>query len=579
MRLGSRRILWGCNCLLLVAIAMVFRPLRSWIDQTIIARSISPNLSVQEIHLHPNRLEQGVSVVEAKQFNWSAVHGTRRFGISAEQAWLVIDNATLIDRNLQIPKALLQHSRLYLETLSPSYSVAASGTSGAESKSKSVWQQQLHGRFGELEWNDLKQQFDGVLKLDQFSAQFKSKIDSWVSGSERIAMEARQLGDTANLPSNPLRDDAQLVSRISQLDGLVAREAKLREDFAKLDGSVQAKLTEIGTEFERHVALAKDQAQLIKSKNREQLIDYVLTQAGQRVFTQFQPYAEIADLLCRSAAAKTSYTANEDYQLPGREILSIDNLSATGLFLELDRRSAFCLQSQCQRTTAEPFGSVARNRFHYQFDSQNFLVKIAANSRAHHAEAVDLQIEISPLTKPSVDLTLDKQPEIQLSAAQWVISSNGHGIEGELLIDAHLMPFVLEQHASLSQFLTQQRQQAEKSGDLGQELVVTLSGSWRAPNWQADPNTIPGWLEKAVQEQLDQHHQAQEYEMIARLEGHVANEIDRLASQLNQQLDAAVQLTGGHTQTIAAIRTELINQMKLEARTEFARSPEEGVNR
>ena len=62
MRVSSRRLLWGLNVMLLLAAAVIFRPVRSWIDQTIIARAIHPNFNVQEIHIHPNKMKDGFIV-------------------------------------------------------------------------------------------------------------------------------------------------------------------------------------------------------------------------------------------------------------------------------------------------------------------------------------------------------------------------------------------------------------------------------------------------------------------------------------------------------------------------------------
>ncbi len=576
MWIGSRRILWTINCVLLLAAALIFRPIRSWIDQTVIAKSIHPNLNVQEIHLHVNKLEKGLSVVEAKQFDWGGTQGNRHFGISAERAWIVVENAPLLDKSFTVPKAVLEQSRLYLDTISTENHVA---TYIRPDEHRSIWQQQLHERFGDVQWQDLKDHLDGVIKLDHFSKHCREKIDGWIQSTQKISAEAKLLSASTDHLGNPLRDNSELRGRLVKIDQLIATEAKLRDDFSSLDGEIEAKLGQVSGEFDVHVQMLKDRLAQHKKITSRKLAKKLVEQTGQKFFEQISPYGEVADLLCRASSISHGFSSNENYLSADKPVVSLDNVSASGVFGTSDSRSPFRMQSNCTLTTKEPFGVVARTNFRYQFDVKSFSVRVAAFSRLDNQQFTDLQIEVGPLTKPATDPSKDTQTEIALSSAQWVLSSNGNSILGELYLDEHVLPLLAEGNDALAKAVALRLGKVQQQIETLNSMSIELSGTWQSPAWTINEDAIPSWLIESIDGQLEQHHREAEQQMIAQLESYLNSAMDKLAADLNEQLDIAKERTSACSQEMLAAKGTVSKLLTQENNTEFARTGQEEVKR
>ncbi len=574
MRISSRRLLWVFNCLLMLAAALIFRPVRSWIDQVIIARSIHPNLKVQEIHLHANRLEKGLSVVEAKQFDWGSIEGNRRFGISAERAWIVIDNAALVDKVVTVPKAVLEHSRLYLETIANDSRIASNPYS--TNRTGSLWQQGVHDKFGDLQWTDLKQHLDGVLKLDEFSAQSSAKIDAWVASTEKIATEAKQLGSGSEQLGNQLRDNNELQSRLTKVEKLIETEDQLRNQFASLDGEVDRKLEQIGSAFENHVSLIKEKAVDHKQQSTRRLANQLLVQTGERFLTRFRPYAEVADLLCRASTAKQGTRSEEDYLYADRPMVSLDNVTASGVFGTSSFKSPFRMQTDMSLTSKAPFGAIARTNFRYQFDLANQSIRMSAASRLDQQDLTDIQVQFVAQSEPAIDPTQEQQDDLVIGPAQWVVVSNGSSISGELYIDSALLPMLTEENTSLAKEI---QSRTQNTSDEVKFVWLHLSGSWDAPTWSVTDSAIPEWLLQSIEKIIEQQLVEEQQQMIAKLEQYLSDEVDRLALHLNQRLDNAKQRTARYTDELHMVKNTLAGQISAEAKSEFARTGADEVKR
>lgn len=576
MRIGSRRLIWALNLLLLMAAAVIFRPLRSWIDQVMIARSIHPNLSVQEIHLHANRLEKGLSIVEAKQFDWGSSSGNRRFGISAERAWIVVENAPLIDKKVLVPKAVLEHSRLYLETIAPDNRVALRTDSMQDSRS--AWQHQLKTRFGDIEWNDLKQHVDGVLRLDDFNKDFGSKVDAWIGTNQRIADQAKQISSGDSL-GNPLRDNSELKSRIGQVEKLINTESDLRKQFATLKGEVDKKLHQIGSTFDTHVDIVKEKAAIHQQSTARRLAEQLLLQTGDRTFAQFQSFAEVADRLCRATAIKHGYGTDEDYRISSKPIVSLENIAASGVFGGSNFKSPFRMQSTCNFSTKIPFGVESRTNFRYQFDLPGQSIRLAAYSRLEQQNVTDLQMAIQPRTTLAMNPADDALADIVIGQAQWVVSSNGNSITGELYLDRNLLPMLVDENSQLAAAVERSIEAVELSGQAVQYPTLMMGGTWESASWSMADSEPPVWLLRAIESLVEDQVRDSEQQMIAKLETHITSEIERLAAQLNQRLEQAKLRSDVCSKELLASHSMLTNQLTSESNTEFARTQPEDVKR
>lgn len=577
---GSRRLLWTFNALLLIAAALVFRPLRTWIDQAIIARAIHPNLRIEEIHLHPNRLDQGLSVVEARQFDWASVAGNQRFGISADRAWLVIENAPLVSKQLVAPKALLEHARLYLETINPTTDLVTLPSDGFPPGS--LWQQHLNHRFGDLDWTDLKQHLDGVLKLDEFSSSCNQQIESWVSSMQRLGHQAQALIADHQSLENPLRDHLETRGKLVSLERMIDDDAKLRSELQELDQQIGNKLQQIGALFDSQRAEIDQQAELRKAKAAADLAAEVIERASQRVFDKFKAEAQVIELLCRATSGRLGFGTSENYRSEQLPILSFHNVAASGIFASSDTKAPFLLKSQCFHTTKAPFGITVRSNFRYQFDAFPHCMLATVYNRVDRPEIIDLQISIaSASNEDKIDLAGTNREPKQMLAPQWVLSSDGSCFEGELCIDETLLALLQDENDPVIRSLFQTiKQQQDTDASQQQFLVMThLQGSWDSPRWKVNRDTIPDWFKHAAEVHVKEQIERSQQQMVQRMQRYIHTQIDQLSEQLEKQLDLAKRNTDVQSQELLAAKKLLEQSLNSGNTTEFARSNQEEVTR
>jgi hypothetical protein len=172
------------------------------------------------------------------------------------------------------------------------------------------------------------------------------------------------------------------------------------------------------------------------------------------------------------------------------------------------------------------------------------------------------------------------QPDVHIGAAQWIIGSNGQSIEGELCIDRSLLPFLAEGNPAITTAIAKHLATVDQDDKTLTNIVLEIGGTWASPTWKANCTEIPQWLEATIEAQLDQQIRDNEQQMVARLEKHVAAEIDRLGKKLEHRLDTAQKQTEQYSQSLVSAHATLKNKLpNNDGNTEFARSGQEEVKR
>ena len=206
--MSGRRFVWGFSCLLLLAAVMIYRPIRTWVDQVMIARNLHPHLKVHEISLHRSPHLRDHTIVQAKHFDWGATEDRRCFGISAENAWIAVEDEPLFHRRVSIPKAVLQNSRLFMDDLAKEdrftfVKSVATQDRDLETTDRTWWNSLGTGREN-WNWNELRKHLDGLLKTNEFTIECTKRIEDWAVGCPtcRICTRlSKPLNDWNNPPT------------------------------------------------------------------------------------------------------------------------------------------------------------------------------------------------------------------------------------------------------------------------------------------------------------------------------------------------------------------------------------------
>ncbi|MBX3420242.1 MAG: hypothetical protein KF752_01670 [Pirellulaceae bacterium] len=586
MLISSRRMLWGFNCLLVLAIALIFRPLRTWIDQAIIASKLHPNLRIQELNFLGNQLDDGTTIVQARQFEWGSTYGSRSIGLSADSAWLVVDVEPLLDKQWSIPKTLLQHSRLHLDTMPESQQLAATDNRLLAAEEASVWRQHLNQRFGDLQWQDLRQHLDGLLKVDSFTNQCQSQMNSWLGSARQIALQASQLNSDSELLDNPLRRAEELTERLGRMDELMRQEQEVTAQYATIEGLIDDKFQQIEDVVKQQMqqpesSPVENPADLVA---QQQIADGLIQLAGGRILKRFKAFGEVADLLCRATLVDPGPKYDQDYRTVREHTINLHHVMAQGLFRSADLKSPFLLQSRCSLSPGVVGAAPPSASFRYAFEAQRYVVRVHAEPRQwksldDHQQPVDIQMEICSTNLKPIQWTDWINQEIQLDRAQWTLTSDGQLLSGRLQVDVELLPFLTDSDQQLAQAVALELEKAHQQGIALAPIELLVGGTWAAPTWNIADTQLPEWLQRVIQSQWQHRLQQERQQQVARIHSYLESEVERLYATLDGLLENARRQTEQNSQQLLAVRSMLLNKAQEAGNVEFARTNPDGVQR
>lgn len=586
--ISGRRLVWGINCLLILAAAMIFRPVRTWIDQVIVARILHPNLKVHEIHWHRSNAIAGHWLIQAEHLDWGATEEGRCFGITSENAWIVLENLPLTRRVASSPRAVFENSRLFMETLPESNHLAAiqsPKTLMYESEAESIWQRYLDSKHRPPNWQELRKQLDSILQTDAFTAECTQKVESWISESQRIASAAQGLAAQDNTWVNPLRDPSEVEKRLGELERLHQQRDALQIDFQSLEESIQNKVSHIGQVFQEQrnsnpiLSVGDDQPATEGGKQLSGLAAELMQQACKRKLDQFTVLAEFADRMCRAALRDSQLPYDRDLGSPGQSLFNMEQLTAKGMFRCDPLLIPFRMQVKGRGYYVDRVQKQSEAEFKYQYESTKFRILVAARNRESDGSINEMEVEWIPVEELTNSETVAgaTESEICLSAPQWLLVSHRGQVTGKLQVDRRLAAYLFGDNPSLVQSALQA---LEANGDeRSMELSLAFQGDWKAWNWTFEGEGAPFWLLKEIMLEQQRRLQSREEERVALLERYFHTEIDRLEAMLGQLLDQTKLQSQQHSDTIMTVRKDLEDKLSEVQQLEFARQPKEDVRR
>jgi len=568
----------------MLAAVLIYRPLRTWIDQVIVARCLHPNLRVQEIRWHRSNALPDHSIIQATHFDWGATEEDRCFGITAENAWIVVADEPLLNKAVSVPKAVLTNSRLFLETLPDSTKLASLlPPYSQENSSDSIWQRHLDSKQGDWDWHRLRKHLDNLLQTDAYTIDCSKRLEDWLSQSGQIAQSAEELSDNENEWNNPLRDPSELELRLGELDKLQERKAVLLTEFQTLKQGLEQKVDQIGQVFEqqRCERTSSETAKDVHLQKDEPEIAFLaaelLKHACSRNLSKISLLAEIADRLCRAAIREYKPPYDRDFRSRGQNVLTLSNLTAQGMFRCDPLLVPFQLSTHCSWVHTDPSIVQAEANFKYQFDCQPYRILVSANNRSGSRSTNDLQVELCSLMESSAQDSGDDAVVLEPISPQWSFTSDGKQVNGTFEIDARIVPFLFTEYPEIAHSALQELdncQQQEPSS-----IRMEFSGSWRSLVWNLADEELPFWLIKEIILEQQRRMLQRDEQRIAQVEKYFHSEIDRMEALLGQLLDHAKLQSQQHSATIMATRATLHSKLSELKQLEFARQPKDDIRR
>lgn len=592
MKISGRRFVWGVNCLLLFAAAMIFRPVRTWIDQVVVARCLHPNLKVHELRVHRSSNLRNHTIVQASHFDWGSTDDARCFGITAENAWIVIKDEPLLTKSVSIPQAVLQNSRLYMQSLPPTdrlASLAVGVDNHPVDNVDSIWQRHLSKKQGNWDWSDLKEYLDSTLQTSQFASDCTARIEGWIARSKKLANSAEELTDGQSGWNNPLRDPDDIERKLIQVEELSEKQDELRLELNSFEQLIEGKLKFIGESYEQqraawdedHVhadrdAKPDDQPDRLDIDIKSVAIE-LLERAGHRAQTEFGVFMELADRFCRAVTRDPRPNYDRDFRTTGRELISVQQLTASGMFRCDPIMVPFRLSTtgmQRQTSGAESFTQAS---FLYQFDAAPVRLLITAENQRDNQNSNELLMELLPLNTAQAQSKEDGKLPNSPQSPQWRLLSDGSHVSGHLDLDARIIPVLLRDYPAMIESAVSTLQDSPVESNA--VIRLNFTGTWNSVRWTLTDNDLPFWFVKEIMLEQQRRMQERSQKQIAHVEQYFHGQVESLDTVLQRVLDLALEQSQQHSKTILAAQSMLHNELNRARQIEFARQPKEDVKR
>jgi hypothetical protein len=603
--------------LLLLLAAMYLRPVRSWIDQVVIARAIHPNLRIREIHLHPRSVQEDLILIQANHFDWGGTQGDYCVGIASESAWFLVESTPLWRKQFSIPRALIPDARLTMvrpsktldgrafdrrsldgramdsvavnlressRRVSP-YScvdsvdgiegLATPTRSGLEPSSRSVEE----GAEGEEDWHFVQQQVDERIRVDDLIAECRDRIGHWISQSEMLTQQAEQLAANLDRKENPLRNQFETQVALDSIHQLLERKRLLSAEVDAVQSLMSEKLNEMGQlsdqlreEIQADLAesLLGEAVDEVKASSRE-IARRLIEASGQTTLDRIHPYAEVAERLSRAGWCRSDATSVRDVREAGTELLSIGRLSAEGIFQSPSVQSPFRLALRCTSTQNPTGRPTIHGQMQFEFCSGHRTVQVSLQHRTEQSPWNDLLITLKPATGDGPTLAGSQSQRPGTGLPHCVIQSDGHSIRGSLRLNSLLLDSMIEIVPPISEALNAAKKASPQPGDIS-PLILSLDGSWEDARCHFSSDRVPEWLRSAVEELEQQQLENDHRRKMAQLDRCLEQTLDRLDQELTAVLDQARQSAGQTSQRLLVIRQMVEQQAESQRELEFARS-------
>lgn len=554
MLISKRRMQASAILFLIVLVAVLFRPVRSWLDQAIVHHAISPNLHVSELTYHSKN-----SVLEARRIALTSTRGPHVYHLQAARAWVAIEPEPLLDQTLSIPHLLVENVELSLKDYS--HSPAQPTTS---------WRQKLAARVAQLDWDEIKRSFTSLLAAQDVNTTWEKRISRWVMRSTEILRQVDTLDAEADL-QNPLRFEDQIKSKLHLVDELKAEQQLLGGQFANLEKLLSAEDKRLRELFQKELQQLRPR----NTQNEQQIIREIandlLLEAAHVLWKQYSPHAEIANAVATEMVPRVD-RPSYDRDIGGEsEPLCVDDLEAKGDFLLDNKRIPFSLAANYKIARRSDSRSIATGRWDFRFKTTPCTITVLA-ARAAAFEGLHFVVQIHadsdalPAASPSDRLEdISVLPDSQ-HFLEFEFNSMDDHIAGQMHVDLERIAGLSEDFASaLSQACLEQP---------GSNLTIDIHGTWQEPTF-ALPAAVPEFLANSLRSSLDERMRAANTELELQLTSQFNSEVATMERLVNRAAQAGIAIIQDHSQQVAGVRKALQDSLEEMSGTAFARRPQQ----
>lgn len=555
MLISKRRIQAAAVLLLVILTAALVRPVRTWIDQALVASVASEKLQIEELELHANS-----SVVELRGLRWQHLANGRKYGLHAKKTWLAFDGLKLVDRQFHIGRIELEEADLYVKDFSQKFV-----------RAPSTWQQQLAMQVVQLRWDEVKDHFSSLLAADGIHTTWAERIQQWVQQSESLVQQLSSIQAGEELNDNPLRVEDQLKQRIRTVEELQIQQAKLAGQFDTLQKLLEAECKRLRDTFESEIgSLEHAQTHADEERDSGSIAIEISVDLAESSWTLFSVMAEVGDMLARDLAITKQtpdYDRNITDNLPATENPHIEQIYASGSFRCGDSVSPYAFHRDIA-TTGD-----------WEFVFELPQAQVATRVKRNDELSDEVQIDLVSVRKtngalsPSdrgIDLAVFDELigcEAHRTIAKLHLVSTPTGIRGEMQVP-------LPNGDQMSPAWTTLRKNAEELvGEQEAVLQIDIAGSWRAPEISLRGNTTPDWLVQSIQNEFDYGRRQSSTGVAADARQKLEAQIERIQSLVMTASSRGKQEIESHSQTLANAASSLQAALDDLNGTSFARRP------
>lgn len=577
MLISQRRLKWSAVMLLTLCCILLFRPLRSSLDQLLLRRVLHPSLHVGELVFHNEH-----SIVEARHLRLVGQQGKRRVGMAATRGWFAIDQAALVDAQIEMPKVVLQDVRMFMNTVPSSASYEQLG-----------WKNYVANRIAALDWQKIKSNLDSLLASQDLADTWQRRIDRWLQRSDQILKQANEVEQQAQSLDNPLRSEDVLRMKLAQVEEMAKEQEILIDQYdgvKKLLDAERKRLQELHkVDLQRIADVARGNTPVEGQPDRLELGRELATGIAHSVWKRFASYAEVTDSVAMLARAKRPEAHDVNVRRQhGRRLLDVQEIKAQGVYEYGVLRTPFEATGKCALLDAADFSRqcVLDWEVAYQEEQEQISVQILHDSQLSNANRLLMNIHshlVGPVARVDAEaspsdrvgdlnnLVADAVPGRQLVHCELTSQADGE-LQGALVV--HAAGFKIVDDPALVRLA----QKLETAGS-SRQIEFVIRGSWGEPHLMlCEPP--PAWLLAAVEDEIQAELAAVRSDAEQRLEIEFRTSQEQLQRIIDTVVERSRQLAQDQRQQLLATQARL--QKQLDAMTgaeEFARRPPASLNR
>ena len=510
-----RRLKTATILLLCFSACLLIRPIRSWLDRAAVAIWIDRDVQIDSIRWHPHK-----SVLEVRDLSWPQTVKGREFEIKAEKVVLAVDPLTLADYRFRFP--IVDLESFEIDYMPPS-----------KKPPSSTWEMEM----ALPTWNDVSSLFDSLVIADELRQDWLSRIDGWISKSQKLAESSQRIVDDVVRSVNPLRGEGDLRNRLEQLAECSRLQLELTRQFEGLEKLMAAESSRLNDKHAQENELLRSHVQDTIEAKRREFLEHVIDCGLQDVWQSKLVWLDLADsvAVALQPADLPTYDVDMRRVRPEIAILGFPDISASGKLFIADQSFPLEVQGNYSLYTS---GAKRSCTSEWQMDcetaSSRLKLEVVCNGEENRIQLEELALQaIEPEAGQSHRL-LQTHVVAAQNGLSGVISIGPAGMyrvlsEGQLDKSQPLGVNWRDLIQSASEEAMHLSQGSPANSDL-QNIQARILGTWRKPGFELC-GPIPEWLESVVDRCLSEAIRDTNELLGQKLETEYSNRLQRLQEE------------------------------------------------